>query len=113
MMVQETKIASRPEPVRATAPAAPSAAGNGGVRVASRGVGTPTFWLSKTLHRLSRVRRQAVLFLAVLGPGVITMVADNDAGGISTYAVTGAQYGFNLLWVLVLLLPIAYFTQEM
>ena len=90
--------------------------GTNGVRAATRGMrgaATPTFWLSKTLHRLSRLRRQAVLFLAVLGPGVITMVADNDAGGISTYAVTGAQYGFKLLWVLVLLLPIAYFIQEM
>jgi len=94
-----------------TAAAAPNGAG---VRIASRGLGTPpSFWLSKTLHRLSRARRQAILFLAVLGPGLITMVADNDAGGISTYAVTGAQYGFDLLWVLVLLLPIAYFVQEM
>lgn len=55
------------------------------------------YWLSKTIHRASRLRRQAVIFLAVLGPGIITMVADNDAGGISTYAVTGSRYGFSLL----------------
>jgi len=53
------------------------------------------------------------MFLAVLGPGIITMVADNDAGGISTYSITGAQYGFSLLWILVVLLPVAYFIQEM
>ena len=71
------------------------------------------YWLSKTLHRIGRYRRQAGIFLAVLGPGIITMVADNDAGGISTYAVTGSKYGFSLLWILVLLVPVAYYIQEM
>ena len=71
------------------------------------------YWISKTLHNLGRFRRQALIFLAVLGPGIITMVADNDAGGISTYAVTGSQYGFSLLWILVPLVPVAYFIQEM
>lgn len=41
------------------------------------------------------------------------MIADNDAGGISTYAQTGARTGFSLLWTMVLLLPMAYFVQEM
>jgi Mn2+/Fe2+ NRAMP family transporter len=40
-------------------------------------------------------------------------VADNDAGGISTYAVTGSKYGFNLLWVFIILIPMAYYVQEM
>jgi Mn2+/Fe2+ NRAMP family transporter len=71
------------------------------------------YWLSKTLHHLGRFRRQATVFLAVLGPGIITMVADNDAGGISTYAVTGSKYGFSLLWILVILVPVAYYIQEM
>lgn len=71
------------------------------------------YWLSKTLHRIGRYRRQAGIFLAVLGPGIITMVADNDAGGISTYAVTGSKYGFSLLWILVILVPVAYYVQEM
>ncbi len=71
------------------------------------------FWVSKTLHRLGRMRRQLLIFGAVLGPGIITMVADNDAGGISTYAVTGSKYGFNLLWVFFILIPMAYFVQEM
>jgi Mn2+/Fe2+ NRAMP family transporter len=41
------------------------------------------------------------------------MVADNDAGGITTYAATGARYGYHLLWFLVLLGPVAYYVQEM
>ena len=52
-------------------------------------------------------------FLLVAGPGVIVMVADNDAGGITTYTATGAQYGLHLLWFLVLLGPVAYYVQEM
>jgi hypothetical protein len=44
------------------------------------------------------LHRRTLLFLAAMGPGIITMVADNDAGGISTYAQAGAKTGFNLLW---------------
>ncbi len=73
----------------------------------------PLFWLSKSLHRLSRFRRQLRLFLAVLGPGIIVMVADNDAGGITTYTATGAKYGNHLLWFLILLGSVAYYVQEM
>src|SRR6266852_4993915 len=51
--------------------------------------------------------------MAIAGPGIIVMVADNDAGGITTYTVTGAQYGMHLLWFLILLGPVAYFVQEM
>jgi NRAMP (natural resistance-associated macrophage protein)-like metal ion transporter len=71
------------------------------------------YWISKTIHRLRRFNRRLVILLAVLGPGIITMVADNDAGGISTYSVTGSKYGFNLLWVFFILIPMAYFVQEM
>ena len=71
------------------------------------------YWLSKTLHLTGRYRRQLGIFLAVLGPGIITMVADNDAGGISTYAVTGSKYGFSLLWIFVILVPVAYYIQDM
>jgi Mn2+/Fe2+ NRAMP family transporter len=52
-------------------------------------------------------------FMVVAGPGLIVMVADNDAGAISTYSQAGAQYGTSLLWVLLLLLPVTYFVQEM
>lgn len=52
-------------------------------------------------------------FLMVFGPGLIVMEADNDAGAVSTYTQAGATYGMNLLWILVLLLPVTYFCQEM
>lgn len=71
------------------------------------------FWISKSIHYIDRFRRQLLTFFAVLGPGIIVMVADNDAGGISTYAVTGSKYGFNLLWMFLFLVPMAYFVQEM
>jgi len=71
------------------------------------------YWISKSIHQVSRLKRRTWLLLAALGPGIITMVADNDAGGISTYAVTGSRYGFNLLWVFFILVPMAYYVQEM
>jgi NRAMP (natural resistance-associated macrophage protein)-like metal ion transporter len=71
------------------------------------------YWISKGIHRINRFRRRTLILLAVLGPGIITMVADNDAGGISTYAVTGSKFGFNLLWVFIILVPMAYYVQEM
>lgn len=48
--------------------------------------------------RLRRSRRLFVL-LAVVGPGLITSNADNDAGGIATYAQAGAQFRFKMLWL--------------
>jgi NRAMP (natural resistance-associated macrophage protein)-like metal ion transporter len=69
--------------------------------------------ISKSIHITNRMWKQFVIFLSVLGPGIIVMVADNDAGGISTYAVTGSKYGFSLLWMFILLLPMAYYVQEM
>lgn len=46
-------------------------------------------------------RRRILLFLAVIGPGIITANVDNDAGGIATYSVAGARFGYSLLWVLI------------
>ncbi|MGD0573385.1 MAG: divalent metal cation transporter [Sedimentisphaerales bacterium] len=71
------------------------------------------YWISKTIHFLGKAKRRWLILLAVLGPGIITMVADNDAGGISTYAQTGAKTGFNLLWIFIILLLMAYYVQEM
>lgn len=71
------------------------------------------YWVSKSFHVLNRFKRRLLIFGAVLGPGIITMVADNDAGGISTYAVTGSKYGFSLLWIIFILVPMAYYIQEM
>ena len=58
-------------------------------------------------------QKSLLSFLMVFGPGLIVMEADNDAGAVSTYVQAGAQYGLHLLWILLLLLPICYFVQEM
>jgi len=63
------------------------------------------------VKRLSR--RGIFLFLAVMGPGIITAAADNDAGGITTYSVAGAKYGFHLLWVLLIITVVLAMVQEM
>lgn len=54
-----------------------------------------------------------LIYLMVMGPGLIVMEADNDAGAVLTYSQAGGQYGLHLLWVLLLLLPVTYFIQEM
>ena len=51
--------------------------------------------------------------LAILGPGLIVMVGDNDAGAFGTYAQAGQDYGTTLLWTLLLLIPVLYVNQEM
>jgi len=51
--------------------------------------------------------------LAVVGPGLIVMVGDNDAGAFGTYTQAGQNYGTSLLWVLILLVPVLYVNQEM
>ncbi len=61
----------------------------------------------------SRWRRRLVTFLAIVGPGLIVMVGDNDAGGVATYAQAGQNYGYSLLWVLLLLIPVLIVNQEM
>ena len=45
----------------------------------------------------SGLRRKLVTFAAIVGPGLIVMVGDNDAGGVSTYAQAGQNYGYSLL----------------
>ena len=56
---------------------------------------------------------QLKTLLAVVGPGLIVMAGDNDAGAFSTYAEAGQNYGTSLLWVLLLLIPVLYVNQEM
>ncbi len=51
--------------------------------------------------------------LAIVGPGLIVMVGDNDAGAFSTYGQAGQNYGTHLLWTFVLLIPVLYVNQEM
>ena len=67
--------------------------------------------LSKIFYSSRRVAKFLKLFALIAGPGIIVMIADNDAGGITTYAVTGAKYGYNLIWFLILLGPVAYVVQ--
>jgi Mn2+/Fe2+ NRAMP family transporter len=58
-------------------------------------------------------KRKLITFLAIVGPGLIVMVGDNDAGGVSTYAQAGQNYGYTLLWTLLLLIPVLIVNQEM
>jgi Mn2+/Fe2+ NRAMP family transporter len=58
-------------------------------------------------------KAQLIALLAIIGPGLIVMVGDNDAGGVATYAEAGQNYGSSLLWVLLLLIPVLIVNQEM
>src|SRR3954454_9696945 len=62
---------------------------------------------------LSRFRYHLVVFFAVLGPGFITAVVDNDAGGIFTYSQAGAEFGYLPLWTLLPITLLLIVTQEM
>jgi NRAMP (natural resistance-associated macrophage protein)-like metal ion transporter len=65
-----------------------------------------------TKRRLTWKHRVQTL-LAILGPGLIVMVGDNDAGAFGTYTQAGQNYGTTLLWTLALLIPVLYVNQEM
>ena len=54
-----------------------------------------------------------LLFLTVMGPGIITSNVDNDAGGIATYSMAGAHFGNNLLWTLIPVMAALIIIQEM
>ena len=60
-----------------------------------------------------RWKTQLVLFLAVIGPGIITANVDNDAGGILTYSQAGAQFGYMLLWTMIPVTLALIVVQEM
>ncbi len=64
-------------------------------------------------HRTRVTRRRLAIFLAVIGPGIITSNVDNDAGGITTYSVVGAQLGYALLWSLIPMTIALYVSEEM
>jgi len=57
--------------------------------------------------------QKILLFLAIIGPGIITGSVDNDAGGITTYSLAGAQFGYSLLWTLIPLFIFYIIAQEM
>jgi NRAMP (natural resistance-associated macrophage protein)-like metal ion transporter len=63
--------------------------------------------------KLKLSRNRLLLFLAVIGPGLITANVDNDAGGIATYSVAGAQFGYPILWTLIPITLLLIMVQEM
>lgn len=65
------------------------------------------------LHAFRSYRTRLLLLFAVVGPGIITANVDNDAGGITTYSVAGAQYGYHLLWLMPPVLIALIIVQEM
>lgn len=69
--------------------------------------------MADVLSRLKGWRARLVLFLAVVGPGFITANVDNDAGGIYTYSLAGAQYGYSLLWTMIPITIALIVVQEM
>jgi len=58
-------------------------------------------------------RQRLTTLLAIIGPGLIVMVGDNDAGAFGTYTQAGQNYGTSLLWTLLLLVPVLFVNQEM
>lgn len=64
-------------------------------------------------NRLKPYRAKILLLLSVVGPGIITANVDNDAGGITTYSVAGAHYGYSLLWMMPLVALALVIIQEM
>ncbi len=67
-----------------------------------------SFW-----QRIKPFRVRLLALLAVIGPGIITANVDNDAGGITTYSVAGAHYGYSLLWLMPLVALALIIVQEM
>ncbi len=64
-------------------------------------------------QKLKPLRVRLLLLLSVVGPGIITANVDNDAGGITTYSIAGAHYGYSLLWMLTLVTLALIIVQEM
>lgn len=73
-------------------------------------------WRSRGIlleHRGRRLRRRVLIFLAIIGPGVITSNVNNEAGGIYSYSLAGAKYGYAVLWMLVPMCIALFVTEEM
>ncbi len=60
-----------------------------------------------------KLSRKVKTLLAIVGPGLIVMVGDNDAGAFGTYTQAGQNYGLHLMWTILLLVPVVYVNQEM
>src|SRR5690348_3304582 len=95
-------------------PHAPRAA-RAGARAGSRAARTGAIRVRGLLRLRGRFRGRGNLlaFLAVMGPGLISGIAGNDAGGITTYSVLGASTGLTLLWLFPITMAILAIVQEM
>lgn len=69
--------------------------------------------MTRTKITRTRFYRNLAIFFALLGPGIITGSVDNDAGGITTYSVAGAIYGYRMIWTLIPSLLVLLVVQEM
>ena len=98
------------QPTAAPAPGVPPVLDDAHIGDIRGALGTIRIHDSGERHGL---RARAMALLAIMGPGLIVMVGDNDAGGVSTYAQAGQNYGTSLLWVLLLLIPVLIVNQEM
>ena len=77
-----------------------------------RGRRRPRPRVVRPFPRLPQWRVRLIAALAVLGPGLVSGFADNDAGGITTYSLAGAKWGYTLLWVILASQIVLFFTQE-
>ncbi|MGD0753781.1 MAG: divalent metal cation transporter [Bacteroidales bacterium] len=69
--------------------------------------------MRRSRFNVKKLLRQLAIFFAILGPGIITGSVDNDAGGITTYSVAGAIYGYGLIWTLIPSFVLLLIIQEM
>src|SRR5665811_1090636 len=69
--------------------------------------------MSSSKFSAKKLFRQLAIFAAILGPGIITGSVDNDAGGITTYSIAGALYGYGLIWTLIPSFVVLLIIQEM
>jgi Mn2+/Fe2+ NRAMP family transporter len=69
--------------------------------------------MTATVAKKQNLWKKTLIFFALLGPGIITGSVDNDAGGITTYSVAGASYGYNMLWTLIPAFVVLLIVQEM
>jgi NRAMP (natural resistance-associated macrophage protein)-like metal ion transporter len=63
--------------------------------------------------KLKRYWKEILIFLSIMGPGIITANVDNDAGGITTYSVAGAHFGYSLIWSFIPIIIALVIIQEM
>ncbi len=69
--------------------------------------------MRKLGRRLGQVPRRLWFYMTILGPGLITASADNDAPGIATYSMAGSTYGYRFLWLILLVTVGEVVVQEM